>query len=395
MTVNAAAPSLHQHAMPIEVPGPEGPKACSPPASLAPPIAASGTTRVEVRGRSLLSLAGCDYLGLSHHPAVLEAARTGLERFGLSTTASRVTTGNTEAHEALERDLCRLLRQPDAVIVPEGYTANLALCQALARRVRHALVDERAHRSLHDAIRASGLQPHIYAHRNAPDAGRLLDHLGTDAAAIFTDGVFTADGTLAPIAGLLGLLREDDVLVVDDCHGVGVLAGGRGTCVHLAVEDERIVITTTLAKALGCYGGAVLGPTAVVRDVRQHSTAFICTTPIPPAVALAASAAIRIVEQDVVRHRALARNTAQLRAIVAAHGAGPGDGPTPIVSFAFDDADAMGRLHEGLAADGIMAPLIRYPGGPSPRYFRLTVSADHTPNDLAEFASSLSRHWPR
>lgn len=359
---------------------------------MAPPVTSSTTTTVEIGGRTLLSFGGCDYLGLAHHAAVVGAAREALGVYGLSTTASRVTTGNTAAHDRLEQDAARLLSQPAAVVVPEGYTANLALAQALARRVRMALIDERAHRSLPDAATAGGLQIVRFSHRDAADAARCLARVGPEPVAILTDGVFTADGAVAPVRELLAALRTHrDVLVVDDCHGVGVLGEGRGTCRMLGVSDPRLVITTTLAKGLGCYGGVVAGGHETIDEVRGFATAFICTTPVPPAIAAAASAAIRILEHDRPRLAALAANARALRGAIRSLGLELADQPTPIVAFAMADEGAMEQLHLGLMEEGILAPLIRYPGGPAARFFRLTVTAEHSTAQIECLREAMGR----
>ncbi|MEZ6233088.1 MAG: aminotransferase class I/II-fold pyridoxal phosphate-dependent enzyme [Phycisphaerales bacterium] len=367
---------------------------------LSPPIASATSTHVEIDGRRVLAFAGCDYLALAHHPAVLAAAQQAIARFGLSTTASRVTTGNTAAHDALERDLARLLDQPAAIVVPDGFMANLALAQSLIAR-RHAgppidtaLIDARAHRSIHDSARAVGMTVHLYDHRDPASAAARLRDIGPRPVAIMTDGVFTADGAVAPAADLLALLRTpDDALVIDDCHGVGVLGDARGTCHAQRLTDSRLIITTTLAKGLGCYGGAIAASAAAIADIRHAATAFICTTPIPPAVAAAASAAIHVAEHDAPRRERLARNAALLREAIASLGVALVDAPTPIAAFALGtppDVPAMQRIHDALLDRGILAPLIRYPAGPADRFFRLTVNADHTPEHVGVLHDALA-----
>lgn len=365
--------------------------------SLAPQVTSSSTTRVEIDGRTLLTFGGCDYLGLAHHPAVVAAAAEAMRVYGLSVTASRVTTGNAAAHVALERDVAALLGQEAACALPEGYMANLALAQALASGgaggapAPVALIDERAHRSVSDSARAAGLEIVRFRHRDAGDAGGRLRAIAGPVA-IMTDGVFTADGSVAPVAELLLLLRDGrDVLVVDDCHGVGVLGGGRGTCREAGLDDPRVVLTTTLAKGVGCYGGAVAGTHEVVDRVRHRATAFICTTPIPPAMAAAASAAIEIIAGDPARNRRLLANARRLRDSLGALGLSLAEQPTPIAAFLAGDEARMERVHAALLAAGILAPLIRYPGGPAERYFRLTVTAEHTPADIERLCEAMGR----
>ncbi|MCA9288668.1 MAG: aminotransferase class I/II-fold pyridoxal phosphate-dependent enzyme [Phycisphaerales bacterium] len=387
-------------APPIEVHAPQAvtPAPCVP--DLSPPIARATSTHVEIDSRRILAFAGCDYLALAHHPAVLAAAQRAIGRFGLSTTASRVTTGNTAAHDELERDLARLLAQPAAIVVPDGFMANLALAQSLVAR-RHAgppidtaLIDARAHRSIHDSAKAVGMTVNLYDHRDPASAAARLRAIGPRPVAIMTDGVFTADGAVAPAADLLAILRTpDDALVIDDCHGVGVLGDARGTCHAQHVSDPRLIITTTLAKGLGCYGGAIAASGAAIADIRHAATAFICTTPIPPAVAAAASAAIHVAEHDAARRERLARNAALLREAIASLGVALVNAPTPIAAFALGtppDVPAMQRIHTALLDRGILAPLIRYPAGPADRFFRLTVNADHTPEHVGVLRDALA-----
>src|SRR4051812_18451295 len=149
-------------------------------------------TTITVDGRELLAFGGCNYLGLAHHPAVLGAVREGLQRYGISTTASRETTGNTAAHDALEHELASFLQQEAAILTAEGYTANIAVAQALSENHGVALIDARAHRSLRSAANAAGMQVFEYEHLNADSAGWLVRQYGDQGVAIFTDGVFAA-----------------------------------------------------------------------------------------------------------------------------------------------------------------------------------------------------------
>ncbi|QYU69149.1 aminotransferase class I/II-fold pyridoxal phosphate-dependent enzyme [Leptolyngbya sp. 15MV] len=308
------------------------------------PVTAASATTVALDGREVLAFAGCNYLGLSFHPAVHAALGAGLARYGLSTSASRETTGNTAAHDRLERDVVIHLGTADAVVVPDGYTANLALAEALARgpwRCGAAVIDRRSHRSLRAAIEVAGLRTIEYAHRDADAALAAVRAAQAEApgrgVAIFTDGVFTSDGALAPLAELLsGLPARGATLVVDDCHGFCTIGrGGRGALSHLGLpsDDPRVAVTTTLAKGLGCHGGAIAGSQELCAAVRRFGNAYVGTTPVSPAIACAASAA--------------------------------------------------------LLGEGVLAPLIEYPGGPAACYFRLSVSSEHTPEQIDTVLAAL------
>lgn len=359
-----------------------------------PPASARTATTITIDGVSRLAFAGCDYLGLAHHPGVLEALREATLRYGLSVGASRQTTGGTTIYDELESAITAHLDAEAALLLPEGYLANLAVCQTLAETHAVAIIDERAHQSLCDAASGSGMRAISFTHRDASEAGRLASTHAGEGALVLTDGIFTSDGAPAPIRALLAALPEHNTrLLVDDCHGFGVIGpSGRGqSAAEGCAGHPRLITTGTLAKGLGAYGGFIAADTALIERIRTTAPAHLCTTPVPPAIAAAGLAALRILQQEPHRSQRLAANADRLRRIIASHGLPSTTGPAPIVTFTLDDEDAMQRLHDGLLAEGILAPLIAYPGGPTARYFRLTVSSEHTDEDLDSLDSTLAR----
>ncbi len=337
-----------------------------------------------------LRFGGCDYLGFSRLPEAVEAARSTLSRLGLSTTASRTTTGDTPEHRGLEAELTQFLRTEAVTVLPDGYTANIAVCEALAQTHPIALIDARAHASLHLAARAGGLQTRIFDHRSPASLRTLLDAVD-EPVAVLTDGVFTADGAIAPLPDLLSELASDAVLVVDDCHGLGTIGDrGRGTVSHFGLEDGRLLITGTLAKALGATGGFVAGPSWVRERVLTRATAYIGTTPTPPAMIAAARAALRVLDTrsgDLLPR--LHANAQRLRAGLRALGIETGEWPTPIAAFDVGDRNLL--LQKALREAGLVVPLQTYPGGPSASYFRATVSAIHTPTEIGRLLHTLAK----
>lgn len=353
---------------------------------IGPPFTSASATTVTIGGRSLVSFAGCNYLGLAQHPAVLGAAAGAIGRFGLSTSASRRTTGHTELHAALERAITDLLGVDDALLLPDGYTANLAALQGLeAKGVRHALIDERAHRSLFDAARMAGQEVRLYAHADAGSAAAQAGSLAAGSCVILTDGVFTTDGRLAPLVALSAIKAT---LLVDDCHGFGVVGPrGAGTPALLGLSPGRnLVITSTLAKGIGCAGGFVAGSGEFVQTARERASAFICTTPASPPLVAAALESVRITRTDEDLRRRLLANIAAVRAILREQGLPAHAEDTPIFAFAPAELD---RVEAALKAAGVFVPLMDYPQGPAPRFFRLSVSACHTAGDLAALEGAL------
>ncbi len=345
----------------------------------APPIDACSATTADFRGRRVVTFGGCNYLGMAQHPRVTAAAADAMARFGLSTSASRETTGNTRVHEELETAAARFCAHPAGLLVPDGYIANLAAMQALSRLgVRHAVVDARAHASLRDAAGMAGMRIHPYRHRDAADAAGVVSACDGPAV-VATDSVFAADGAVAPASELLDATRSGDVLLLDDCHGFGVLGrSGRGLADGLGLRSERLLVTTTLAKALGCGGGMVMGSEAIIAAARSCSTAYICTTPCSPVLAGAAFAAIRVLEDEPHLHERLRVNTARVRGLLAPEFGVDPSAPAPIIAFTAGGPDAMRSMHRSALDAGVLAPLVEYPGGPAPVYFRLSVSALHT-----------------
>lgn len=355
------------------------------------PVAGATATHVVLNGRETLSFGGCNYLGLAQHPRVIAAAVEGLARFGLSTSASRETTGNTTAHDDLERALMAFLNMPAAVVVPDGYTANLAIAQALASDHRVAIIDARSHKSIREAAAIAGMETVEFDHLSSGSAAEMIARHRTRGIAVFTDGVFTADGAVAPVTSLLEALPERGAtLVVDDCHGFCVLGPrGAGTLSYLNVIDQRVVLTTTLAKGLGCHGGVVAGAPWAVERVRGRSSAYICTTPTSPAIASAAVEAVGVVQREPERLARLRENAGRLSTGVARLGVETVRTPAPICAFVLRSAEQMRQIHTELLGEGVLAPLISYPGGPSATYFRLSVTSEHRAEDIDRLLSLL------
>jgi 7-keto-8-aminopelargonate synthetase-like enzyme len=347
---------------------------------------ARSATTSTIDGREVVTFGGCDYLALAHHAPVLEAVVRGLNTYGLSAGASRETTGNTAAHDRLEERVAEFVGLDAALLTPEGYLANMAMCQALAEDCRVTLIDERAHRSLRDAAVGAGLQVHFYRHRDAAHAKELARDMGSRPVAILTDGVFTADGGVAPVPELLDATPPAGTLVVDDCHGFCVMGPrGRGTLEHFALRDPRLVVTTTLAKGLGAYGGAVIGTRAFVAKARRAGTAYRCTTPIPPALAVAARAALDAHACEGWRLRRLRESIARVSEALAAVGVDTAahHPHSPVFAFVLGSEESMESVAADLLARGFLVPLIEYPGGPAPRYFRLSITSAHSDDELA------------
>ncbi|MDX2118206.1 MAG: pyridoxal phosphate-dependent aminotransferase family protein [Planctomycetota bacterium] len=360
------------------------------------PVESNTATTVVVEGKPYLAFGGCSYLGLSHHADVIAAMRNSLDRFGISTSASRETTGDTAAHDALEDELAKFLRADAGLVVPEGYTANLALAQAVTQQYRVALIDEKSHRSVAHAVTAAGLQVHTYRHLDAEHATSLARTLDRDqGVVIWTDGVFAADGAVAPLDKLFAALPARGLLVVDDCHGFCVLGtNGRGTLswfgLDAAATRSRVCITTTLAKGLGCYGGAIVGSRSLITLAQETASVYRGTTACPPPIVEAAREALRVIQREPQLVTRLSENIEAMHAALSRCGVTCPRYPTPVFTFVLDSETRMAVVHRMMLDAGVLAPLIEYPGGPTARYFRLSVNARHSAADIARLEQALA-----
>ena len=360
--------------------------------STAEPLQQVDRVFVRWRGRRLVYFAGCDYYRLASHPRVLAAVRRGLKAFGLNVAASRQTTGNHALYERLEQELARFFQAERAVLMDNGYMTNLAVAQAFRGEFTHVLLDARAHTSVADAAVLLGATVVPFAHRDTVDFTRQLHGLGAGARPIAcTDGMFSHDGSVAPLAEYLAALPAHAALLVDDAHGAGVLGiRGRGTPSHCGVRDARVIQTVTLSKAFGAFGGAVVGSRAVVEAILAKSRCFTGATPVPLPLAAGALESLRVFRAHPQLQARLHANAAWLKARLRAGGLELPDAPGPIVPVLPTSAKAAARLKRRLLAAEIHPPFIRYPGGPEGGFFRFVVSTEHTRAQLAALAQALT-----
>jgi len=342
-------------------------------------------------GRELSFFGGCDYFRLASHPKVLRAVREGAACYGLNVAASRVTTGNHPLYLELEKQLARFFGSPAALLTTDGYAANLIVAQALAGRFSHALIDERAHVSLLDAVQFLNCPVLTFKHRDAHDFYRVLQRCGPGARPIvLTDGMFSHDGSVAPLRTYLKLLPRDGLLLVDDAHGAGTLGRqGRGTVELEQVSRGRVVQTITLSKAFGVYGGAVIC-SRVLRKKLVATRMFIGSTPLPLPLAYAALRAVEIMRRNGKQFRErLSRNARRVKNALRKAGVDLPDAPGPIVSLDLKHAKQIAQLHRDLLKAGILPPFIKYPGGPASGYFRFVISSEHSAKQLTDLVCVL------
>ncbi|MEZ5975760.1 MAG: pyridoxal phosphate-dependent aminotransferase family protein [Planctomycetota bacterium] len=335
-------------------------------------------------------------MGLSTHPDVLEAYRVGLSRFGASASASPITSGRTEAHESLEESLADYLGQESALVLPTGELANLALLDSRRDEIDAALIDADSHPSLVHAARLAGLAPLDYGRGDRTRLLALCDRFRDDRIWVLTDGVFPAQGRLAPVPDLLRDLPAGGWLLLDDSHGFGVLGeAGRGTLQAFGTPGERVVQSFSLAKALGVAGGALVGPANCIEAVARRSEVYQGSTALAPAAAMAARAALDVLEADRERRHRLARNTNRLQRLRAGLGVAPAEQALPVWSWWIPEEAQAQAVYADLLRAGLYVPLTRYGGSQAGLALRISVSSEHSLEDLDRLAQALAPHFPR
>ena len=341
------------------------------------PLQQIDRTWVIWRGQTLAYFGGCDYFRLATHPKLIAAAQNALAKFGLDVAASRWTTGNHPLYDQLESALAKFFDAESALLVSNGYLTNLAVIQGVRDRISHILIDERAHVSLADAAVAAHVEVIPFAHRNPNDLDRKIPKYAK--ALVMTDGVFAHDGSIAPLREYADLLKHDALMLVDDSHGVGVLgAQGRGSAEHLGLSRDRTIQTTTLSKAFGCFGGAILASNDINDAITTKSSVITGATPFPLSHAAAAIAATEILSNGNLRE-SLTQNLQRLGLKTS----------VPIHAVFPANEKEQRHLIRGLLARGIFPPNIRYQNGPPEGYFRFAISSEHTRAQLDALADAL------
>lgn len=358
-----------------------------------------GPQGVEVRvdGESFLSFCSNDYLGLAADPRLGDALVAGAQRYGVGSGASHLVTGHSVAHHALEEELAAFVGAERALLFSTGYMANLGLVGALLDRSGTVFEDKLNHASLIDAARLSGARVKRYRHGDlAQLQARLVDSGGEKL--ILTDAVFSMDGDGADLARLHALaIRHDAWLLVDDAHGLGVLgATGRGSFEHFGLAPRApAILLGTLGKAFGTFGAFIAGNAELIEYLIQRARPYIYTTALPPAVAEATRAGLRIVQDESWRRDELRARVAQFRSGAGRLGLRLLESFTPIQPIVFGDPAAALTASETLRRGGILVPAIRPPTVPQGESrLRITLSAAHSAAQVDRLLDALGELSP-
>ena len=339
-----------------------------------------------VNGRSILLMCSNDYLGLSHHPALRLAARRSMEKCGFGSGASRLVSGTSAVHRELEKRIAFFKGTESALLFNSGYAANTGIIPAIASTGDVVLSDKLNHASIIDGCRLSTAEVLVYRHKDLEHIEQLLRKCRhARRTLIVTDGVFSMDGDIAPLPGIVSLAEKyNAVVMVDDAHATGVLGRtGRGSVEHFGLSGRVHIQMGTLGKSLGSFGAYAAGSRELIDFLINHARSFIYSTALPSSFCAASLAAINVLEQEPERLEALWKNRNRFVNGLKALGIITKDSETPIVPVHIGDSGQALRLAEKLFSFGVYATAIRPPTVPSgSARIRTTVTAAHSEEDI-------------
>lgn len=359
--------------------------------------ASQNGTRVTIDGQEIVMAGSNNYLGLTHHPQVMEASRKAITDFGTGCTGSRLLNGTMTLHEELEERLARFLRKEACITSGTGYQTNVGMLAALTTRGDLIYGDRDNHASLIDGCRLSYARLFKYAHNDMAELEHRLQETepqGEGSRLIITDGVFSMLGDVAPLPQLVELCRTHGArLLVDDAHAIGVLgAHGRGTPEHYGIEDDVDLIVGTFSKSFACLGGFLAGPAHVVQYLKHHGRSVIFSASMTPASVAAALACLDVIDREPERRERLFENVAYMKKGFEALGLRLIDTGTPILSVVIgEDLPTMefNRLlfQEGIFVNPVLPPAV--PPGMS--LLRTSYMATHTKDDLDDILTAFRK----
>lgn len=341
-------------------------------------------------GQQMISFCCNDYLGLSQHPQVKQAASEAIKQYGAGAGASRLVTGNHPLYDDLETRLAGLKETEASLVFGSGYLANLGIPPVLTGRGDLILADELSHASMHAGIRASNADSLFFHHNDMADCQRILDEQRGHYrhCLIMTEGVFSMDGDRAPLVELCDLAdRYDAWLMTDDAHGIGILGNGRGSAAEAGVGGRIPLQMGTLSKAIGSYGGFICAAKPVIDLLINRARSLIYATGLPPAAVAAASAALDVIEKDeqlvrIPMERAQ-RFTRQLSLPE------PESTIVPLITGTAETALAASRV---LAEEGFLVTAIRPPTVPEgTARLRFTFAAHHSDEDIDRLVAAVRK----
>jgi 8-amino-7-oxononanoate synthase len=338
---------------------------------------------VVVNGRRVIMIGSNNYLGLTNHPRVKEAAIKAIEKFGSGCAGSRFLNGNLEIHEELETKLARFFRKEAAVVFATGYQTNDV-----------AIIDKYDHASIIDGCRLSFGQVKKFRHNDMKDLERALEGTKGKGKLIIVDGIFSMEGDIANLPSIVELAKAYEArLMVDDAHAVGVLGeGGRGTAEHFALEDQVDLIMGTYSKSLAAIGGFVAGSKEVISFIKHIGRSMIFSASLPPSLVASVSTALDIIEEQPRLRTQLWKNTRKMLKGYKMLGYDTGTSETPIIPIIIKDSMKVYEMCKLLFENGVFVNAVVSPAVPPGReLLRTSYMATHTEEQLDKVLAAFEK----
>jgi len=356
-------------------------------------VDSANSVNITADGKPMVMMSSNEYLGLSRHPRVIEAAKAAMDRWGTSACGSRLANGSRAYHVELEDAIAAFLGREACHVFAAGYLACMASLSSIVRRGDALIVDPSIHSSLWDGALLSGAKIERFDHNDMKSLDKVLEQLDPkQAKAIAVDGVYSMEGHITDIASLVEIAEKHNaVVVVDDAHGFGVLGrDGRGVCDHCGVADRVELIAGSFSKSLASTGGFVAGDRKLIEYLRTNSRQIIFSAAISPSQAAAAKTALEVLQTEPQHREKLWANYRRLRGILESLGADFWDSPTPALPIVIGDKEKCYRIWQSLWSDGFFTVISIAPGVPVGKdMIRCAVSAGHTTEQLDRFGDAL------
>lgn len=350
------------------------------------PVSTAEEAEVVIEGRRVLMLGSNNYLGLTTHPKVKQAAIEAVKRYGTSSCGSRFLNGTLDLHRQLEKRLAGFLKREAALVFSTGFQTNLGAISALIGKEDVVICDKWDHASILDGARLSYGTLRRYRHNDMEDLERVLQECPEESGKlIVVDGLFSMEGDLAPLDRIAELAhRYGARVMVDDAHSLGVMGEhGRGTAEHFGVEDEVDLIMGTFSKSFASLGGVIAGEEEVISYIQHHARSMIFSASMPPAAVAAVLASLEVIESEPERREQLWANARKVLRGLRELGFDTGLSETPVIPIVVGDMYQALEMWKSLFENGVYTNVVLPPAVPPGRaLLRTSYMATHTDKQL-------------